>query len=112
MVQTSTRLAGLIRPEVAAIEQAGSSSLRLWTPPAGPDPALGRRRRSADPGFHRRRRQASLDRGETFYTYQRGIPELRDTIAPYMSAHYGAASAPERFFVTVGGMHALDIAVK
>lgn len=61
--------------------------------------------------------RASLARGETFYTYQRGIPELRETIARYMTRVYGAAPGggdhqAERFFVTIGGMHALQIAMR
>ena len=61
--------------------------------------------------------KASLDRGETFYADQRGIPDLREAIARYMTRVYGAkpgggAFAPDRFFVTVGGMHALQIAAK
>ena len=61
--------------------------------------------------------KASMDRGETFYTYQSGIPALRHSIARYMTRVYGEAPgggafAPERFFVTIGGMHALDIAAK
>ena len=40
------------------------------------------------------------------------MPELRAAISAYMSAHYGGGLGPERFFVTIGGMHALDIAVK
>ena len=61
--------------------------------------------------------KASLDRGETFYTYQRGIPELRESIARYMTRIYGAAPgggdfSPERFFVTIGGMHALELAAR
>ena len=62
---------------------------------------------------------AALAGGETFYTYQAGIPELRAAIAAYMTEHYrspfaGSAApfGPERFFVTVGGMHALQIAVR
>ena len=61
----------------------------------------------------------SLADGETFYTHQRGIPELRAAIAHYMTLHYGgpfAGSAapfePGRFFVTIGGMHALQLAVR
>ena len=59
----------------------------------------------------------SLQAGETFYTGQRGLPELRASIADYMTEHYGTPFAheatpfsPERFFVTVGGMQALQIA--
>ena len=62
---------------------------------------------------------AALAAGDTFYTYQAGIPELRETLAGYMTAHYARPSVdarggfgPERFFVTVGGMHALQIAVR
>ena len=62
---------------------------------------------------------AALAAGETFYTHQAGIPELRAAIAGYMAGLYGRPFAdgpqpfgPERFFVTVGGMHALQIAVR
>ncbi len=61
----------------------------------------------------------SFAAGETFYTYQRGIPELRRAIANYMARAYGSPFAdgfvpfsPERFFVTTGGMHALQIAIR
>ena len=61
----------------------------------------------------------SLESGETFYTYQRGIPDLRQAIAAYMTEIYGTPYAdaegtfgPERFFVTIGGMHAIQLAVR
>ena len=61
----------------------------------------------------------SIANGETFYTYQRGIPDLREAIAHYMARHYGqpfekrvTPFAPDRFFVTIGGMHALQIAIR
>jgi aspartate/methionine/tyrosine aminotransferase len=61
--------------------------------------------------------KASLDAGETFYTYQGGIPPLREAIAAYMTRVYGAAPGggpfrPDRFFVTIGGMHAIEIATR
>ena len=69
------------------------------------------------PDFIAAAAQASVAAGETFYTYQRGIPPLRETIARYMTRVYGPAPGgrahdPERFFVTVGGMHALQIAMR
>ena len=69
------------------------------------------------PAFISEAAKASLDRGETFYTAQGGIPELRDAIADYMSRVYGAAPgggafAPDKFFVTIGGMHAIEIATR
>lgn len=54
----------------------------------------------------------SLKDGETFYTYQRGIPELRQAIAGYHEKVYRKAFDPERFFVTSGGMPAMQIAFR
>lgn len=56
--------------------------------------------------------ERSFRDGETFYTYQRGIPPLREAIAAYMSRLYGQTFSPERFFVTIGGMHALQLAMR
>ena len=53
----------------------------------------------------------SLAAGETFYTYQRGIPELRTALARYHERHFGKSFSPERFFVTGGGMQAIQIAI-
>ena len=69
------------------------------------------------PDFIAEAARLSLAKGETFYTYQRGIPELRETIARYMTRVYGArpgggAFSPENFFVTIGGMHAIEIATR
>ncbi len=69
------------------------------------------------PPFISEAAKASLDRGETFYTWQRGVPELRAAIAAYMTQVYGAAPgggpfSPETFFVTIGGMHAIEIATR
>jgi aspartate/methionine/tyrosine aminotransferase len=54
----------------------------------------------------------SLSEGETFYTYQRGIPELRQAIARYHEQVYRKAFDPERFFVTSGGMPAMQLAFR
>ena len=69
------------------------------------------------PPFISEAAKASLDRGETFYTAQRGVPELRAAIAAYMTHVYGVAPgggafSPENFFVTIGGMHAIEIATR
>lgn len=56
--------------------------------------------------------KTSLDRGETFYTHQRGIPELRTALARYHEDLYGRVFSPERFFVTGSGMQAMQIAVQ
>lgn len=61
----------------------------------------------------------ALRDGETFYTYQAGLPELRRAIADYMTSVYGgpfagsaAPFSPDRFFVTIGGMHAIELALR
>jgi aspartate/methionine/tyrosine aminotransferase len=53
----------------------------------------------------------SLAAGETFYTYQRGIPELRTALARYHELQFGRKFVAERFFVTGGGMQAIQIAI-
>ena len=54
----------------------------------------------------------SLAKGETFYTWQLGIPELRQSLADYHTRHYGRAFNPENFFVTGGGMQAIQTAIQ
>jgi aspartate/methionine/tyrosine aminotransferase len=53
----------------------------------------------------------SLAAGETFYTWQRGIPELRTALARYHARVYGREFSPEEFFVTGSGMQAIQIAL-
>lgn len=53
----------------------------------------------------------SLAAGETFYTWQRGIPELRAALARHHDRLYGGPFAPERFYVTGSGMQAIQIAL-
>jgi aspartate/methionine/tyrosine aminotransferase len=50
----------------------------------------------------------SMLRGDTFYTWQRGIPELRQALARYHTRHYGREFSHENFFVTGGGMQAIQ----
>ncbi len=55
---------------------------------------------------------ASLANGETFYTWQRGIPELRQALADYHERVHGIANNPERFYVTGSGMQAIQLALQ
>ena len=64
------------------------------------------------PSFIGEAANRGLAAGETFYTYQRGIPELRAAIARYHQRLYGRPFDPERFFVTSGGMPAIQIALR
>ena len=54
----------------------------------------------------------SLAAGETFYTHQRGIPDLRQALARYHERVYRMSFDPERFFVTSGGMAAIQIVIR
>jgi aspartate/methionine/tyrosine aminotransferase len=63
------------------------------------------------PPFIREAAAASLARGETFYTQNFGIPELREAIARYVSALHAPVGAA-RIAVTASGMSALMIAVQ
>jgi aspartate/methionine/tyrosine aminotransferase len=64
------------------------------------------------PAFIRSAAEASLAAGETFYTAQRGLPELRSALADHHGRLYGRRFGEERFFVTSGGMHAIQIACR
>ena len=50
----------------------------------------------------------SLYAGETFYTWQRGIPALRKALADYHGVQYGKPFKPDNFFVTGSGMQAMQ----
>jgi aspartate/methionine/tyrosine aminotransferase len=61
----------------------------------------------------------ALEAGETFYTAQRGHPDFRAALARMMTRVYGSPFAgatapfePERFYATIGGMHALQLATR
>jgi len=64
------------------------------------------------PAFIREAAARSLAAGETFYTWQRGIPELREALARYHERLYGQPFSPERCFVTGSGMQSLQIVVR
>jgi aspartate/methionine/tyrosine aminotransferase len=61
------------------------------------------------PAFITEAAARALAAGETFYTWQRGIPELRDALGRYHTRLYGREFSAEEFFVTGSGMHAIQI---
>ncbi|HEV3396475.1 MAG TPA: aminotransferase class I/II-fold pyridoxal phosphate-dependent enzyme, partial [Xanthobacteraceae bacterium] len=63
------------------------------------------------PAFIAEAATRSLAAGETFYTWQRGIPELREALARYHARLYGRSFSSEEFFVTGSGMQAIQIAL-
>ena len=61
------------------------------------------------PAFITEAAAQALAAGETFYTWQRGIPELRDALARYHTRLYGRDFSAEEFFVTGSGMQSIQI---
>ena len=61
------------------------------------------------PEFIRQAAIESLQRGETFYSHNLGLPALREAIAQYASGLHGAISN-DRIAVTAGGVNALMLA--
>jgi aspartate/methionine/tyrosine aminotransferase len=54
----------------------------------------------------------SLLAGETFYTWQRGIPELREALVRYHAKHYGVHLHVDNFGITGSGMQAIQNAIQ
>lgn len=64
------------------------------------------------PEFIRDAAREGLDDGETFYTWQAGIPELREALARYHERNFPGSFAPERFYVTGSGMQSIQLALQ
>lgn len=56
--------------------------------------------------------EKALRDGETFYTWQGGIPELREALARYHARHFQRRFAAEQFLVVGGGMQAIQLALQ
>ena len=63
------------------------------------------------PDFIRQAAIESLQKGETFYSHNLGLPELRQAVADYTSALHGPVDSG-RIAITSGGVNALMLAVQ
>ena len=54
----------------------------------------------------------SIERGETHYTSNSGMPELRALIEQYLAERFRVHYKPEQMLVTVGASEALDLAFR
>ncbi|HEV2678230.1 MAG TPA: pyridoxal phosphate-dependent aminotransferase [Aliidongia sp.] len=54
----------------------------------------------------------ALEAGETFYTFERGIPPLRQALADYETGLHARPVAPERVVITNSGMQAIMLTVQ
>ena len=64
------------------------------------------------PDFINKAAIEALNAGETFYTWQRGIPELRQALSRYYHRHFAVNLPVEHFYVTGSGMQAIKLAVE
>lgn len=64
------------------------------------------------PAFIRQAAAAALEAGQTFYTPNRGVPELRQAIVDYLRRLYGIDMSLERITVTASGMNAIMVALQ
>jgi aspartate/methionine/tyrosine aminotransferase len=96
-----TRLVASQIREVANAGMGDPSILPFWF--GEPD--------EVTPAFIRDAATAALARGETFYTENLGLPELRATIAGYVSRLH-RPTAPDEIAVTASGMSALMLATE
>jgi aminotransferase len=54
----------------------------------------------------------SLERGQTYYTSNSGLPELRLEVTRYMKRRFDLDYDPSEVLITVGGSEAIDVAVR
>jgi aspartate aminotransferase len=63
------------------------------------------------PAFIGEAMSRAIAAGHVFYTHQNGIPELRETLATYLSGLGARPVGPERITVTASGMNAIMLAL-
>jgi len=64
------------------------------------------------PGFIMDAAAQAMRDGHVFYTWQRGLPELRDALAAYHQRTYGVPVDVERITVTSSGMTAIALSMQ
>ncbi len=65
---------------------------------------------AATPEFIKQAAVDALAADETFYVPNSGVPELRETIADYMTTLYGRPITDDRITATTSGMHGIMLA--
>ncbi len=109
--QSRSALMAALRPTAATLPTSGISTVfahGLGKP--GLIPLWAGEGDMPTPAFISEAASKALLGGETFYTYQRGLPRLREALAAYHARHYKRAFSPDNFFVTGGGMQAIQLA--
>ena len=99
-----------IRPDIAALRETPIREVaRMGMGREGVIPLWFGEPDQPTPDFINQAASRALAAGHTFYTLNRGIPELRQALADYMTGLHGVAIAPERVSVTASAMNAIAI---
>ena len=101
MRQAIERLQGSLIREIANAGMGRADVLAFWFGESD----------EVTPDVIRRAAIESLERGETFYSQNLGLPELRESLARYTSALHPAVDAG-RIVVTSGGVNGLMLAAQ
>ena len=100
----------LVRPSIAAMPD--SPILEVWRMGFEIDGVIGLWAGEPDlptPRFICAAAEKALAEGHTFYTHNRGIPQLRSAIADYLRLVFGAVVSDDRIAVTSAGMNAVQL---
>jgi aspartate/methionine/tyrosine aminotransferase len=109
-LKPQTSLADALRREAAAAPESGIvEAMNYGRDREGMIPLWAGEGDLPTPAFISEAATRSLAAGETFYTWQRGIPPLREALARYHTTLYGRPFSPEEFYVTGSGMQAIQI---
>jgi len=103
-------LAGALRREARAAPESGIvEAMNYGRGRDGLTPLWAGEGDLPTPAFICEAATRSLAAGETFYTWQRGIPELRAALACYHAQLYGREFSADEFYVVGSGMQAIQI---
>ena len=111
-VDSPSRPHARLRPEIDDLEE--SKIVEVWQLGLGRTDLIRLWVGESDvvtPPFIRQAAAAALEAGHTFYSYKRGEPELRETLAAYINRLHGTPARPlpvnsDRITVTSAGMNA------
>jgi aspartate/methionine/tyrosine aminotransferase len=111
--QREAQLRAALRPTAAQLPESGIMALvKYGDDRPGLIPFWAGEGDLPTPEFICQAAMQALREGQTFYTYQRGIPPLRQAIAEYLQRHFQAAVESERIIVTASGMQAIVLTVQ
>ena len=103
--QREAHLLAALRPMAATLPESGIMTvINYGSEQAGVVPFWVGEGDAPTPAFIAEAAIEALRQGHTFYTYQRGIPQLRQAVAAYVRRHFLADCChPRRHFLADGG---------